>query len=89
MPPGKRPKELLEFVEGLLEEGIEVLPYERNAAEIHARDRAALTSKGTAPSYVDAQIAAVALARDAAIATRHVNDFKRFAGLRIENWFRT
>jgi tRNA(fMet)-specific endonuclease VapC len=87
MAPGKRRKELLEFVEGLLEEGIDVLPYDRNAADLHARDRANLTGKGAVPSYVDAQIAAVALAHDAAIATRNVDDFKRFPGLRIDNWF--
>lgn len=87
MPAGKRRKELLIFIEGLLEEGIDVLPYDRDAADLHARDRANLVDKGAAPSYVDAQIAAVALAHDAAVATRNVDDFRRFPGLRVDNWF--
>ena len=87
MPPGKHRRELLEFVEGLLDEGIEVLPYDRNAAHGHARDRAMLVGKGIAPAYVDAQIAAIALANDAAVATRNVDDFRIFPGLRVDNWF--
>ena len=83
----KRRKELLEFLEGLLEEGIEVLPYDLRAADIHARDRAALTGKGVAPPYVDAQIAAIATVYDAAVATRNTDDFRRFPGLRFDNWF--
>ncbi len=87
MRPGTRRKELLEFLDGLLEEGIEVLPYDLKAADIHGRDRAALTAKGVGPPYVDAQIAAIAMAHDAAVATRNVDDFRRFPGLRVDNWF--
>ncbi len=72
-----------------MEEGIEVLPYDRTAADIHARDRAALTAKGVAPPYVDSQIAAIAIAQNAAVATRNADDFKRFPGLRVDNWFET
>ena len=89
MRSAKRRKELLEFLEGLLEEGIEVLPYDRRAADIHARDRAALTAKGVAPPYVDSQIAAIAIAHDAVVATRNADDFKRFPGLQVDNWFET
>ncbi len=85
---GKRRKALTEFIDGLLGDGIEALPYDRKAAEIHAQERAALTAKGTPPTYVDGQIAAIALACDAAVATRNVDDFKPFTGLRVENWFK-
>jgi tRNA(fMet)-specific endonuclease VapC len=89
MRSARRRKELLAFLDGLLEEGVEVLPYDLEASDIHARDRAAITAKGVAPPYVDAQIAAIAMAHDAAVATRNVDDFRRFPGLRVDNWFET
>jgi predicted nucleic acid-binding protein len=89
MRSARRRKELLAFLDGLLEEGVDLLPYDLKASDIHARDRAALTAKGVAPPYVDAQIAAIAMAHDAAVATRNVDDFRRFPGLRVENWFET
>lgn len=88
LPAGKRRTQLTEFIAGLLDDGIETLAYDRTAAEIHARERAALTAKGTAPAYVDGQIAAIALTHGAAIATRNVDDFKRFPSLRVDNWFK-
>lgn len=88
LPPGKRRDRLTEFLDGLLEEGLEILPYDAHAAEIHADLRARLTTKGIIPGYVDGQIAAIALSRDATLATRNVDDFKIFSGLRIDNWFK-
>lgn len=88
LPPGKRRHRLTEFLDGLLEEGLEILPYDAQAAEIHADLRARLTAKDIAPTYVDGQIAAIALSRDATLATRNVDDFKIFPGLRIDNWFK-
>ena len=43
----------------------------------HGRDRATQTAKGVAPPDVDAQIAPIALAHDAAVATRNADDFRR------------
>lgn len=87
MPSGRRQQELREFLDGLLDEGIEVLPYDLDAAKRHAVLRAALTAKVLGPSYVDAQIAAVALVHEAAVVTRNTDDFKHFPGLRVDNWF--
>src|SRR5690606_34586226 len=64
LPAGKRRKALTEFIDGLLGDGIEALPYDHHAAEIHARERAALAAKGRAPAYVDGQIASIALAHE-------------------------
>lgn len=87
MPRGRRQKELREFLDGLMDEGIEVLPYDLDAAKRHAEQRAALVAKGLSPAYVDAQIAAIALVHEAAVATRNTDDFKHFPGLRVDNWF--
>jgi len=88
LPAGKRRKMLTEFIDGLLADGIEALPYDQKAAEIHAHERATLTAKGKVPSYVDGQIAAIALACGAGVATRNTDDFKLFPGLRVDDWFR-
>lgn len=87
LPVGKRRKMLTQLIDGLLTDGIEVLPYDQKAAEIHAHERAALTAKGKVPAYVDGQIAAIALACGAGVATRNADDFKLFQGLKVENWF--
>ena len=87
MPSGRRQKELREFLDGLLDEGVDVLPYDLDAATRHAEQRAALTARGLSPPYVDAQIAAIALVHEAAVVTRNTDYFKQFPGLRVDNWF--
>lgn len=85
---GKRREVLREFVDGLLSDGIEILPYGRSAAEIHARARAAMESRGIPRPYVDGQVAAIAVANDCALVTRNAADFKGFPELRLSNWFK-
>jgi tRNA(fMet)-specific endonuclease VapC len=87
MPEGERRERLWNFVNGFLEEGIETLPYDRKAAEIHARERARAAAKGILWPTVDGQIAAIAVANNAALVTRNMSDFRRFRGLRLTDWF--
>lgn len=87
LPAGKRRDILTRFMDGLLEYGIETLPYDDKAAELHAGKRAGLEAKGVTLPYVDGQIASIASANDVALVTRNTADFKRFPGLRVENWF--
>jgi tRNA(fMet)-specific endonuclease VapC len=87
LPAGERRERLWSYVNGFLEEGIETLPYDRKAAEIHARERARSTAKGIIWPVVDGQIAAIAVANDAALVTRNGSDFRRFPGLRLADWF--
>jgi len=60
----------------------------QKAAEIHAHEHAVLTAKGKVPAYVDGQIATIALACGATVATRNTDDFKLFSGLRVDDWFK-
>ena len=46
-----------------------------------------LSAVGATPSYMDAQIAAVAATNNLTLVTRNVKDFDSFNRLRVENWF--
>lgn len=65
-----------------------VLPYDRRAARRHAEERARLEAIGWMPSFVDGQIAAIAEVNELVLITRNVDDFARFSGLQVEDWFR-
>jgi tRNA(fMet)-specific endonuclease VapC len=63
-----------------------ILPYDERAAEWHAKERARLTFLGQMPSFVDGQIAAIAKVNNLILVTRNTSDFKKFSGLKLENW---
>lgn len=65
---------------------IPILPYDRAAAEWHARERARLAAIGTTPPFADGMIAAVARTNDLTLVTLNVADFQSFDELRCVNW---
>ncbi|MGB0723193.1 MAG: type II toxin-antitoxin system VapC family toxin [Gammaproteobacteria bacterium] len=91
LAPGRRRDRLDSYLKTLLETGLEVLPYDLAAAQIHsqahARARAELAARGITLPNVDGQIAAIAALHGRVLVTRNVEDFEAFPGLRIENWF--
>lgn len=64
----------------------EVLEFDKEDARQVGEIRAALASSGTPIGPYDVLIAGQAKARDMVLVTRNVPEFKRVAGLRIENW---
>lgn len=64
-----------------------VLPFDRAAAEWHARERARLLGIGRTPSWPDGQIAATAATNGLRLVTRNVSDFRDFDGLTVESWW--
>ena len=87
--PVSRKREMLEkFLKDVLRPNMIILPYDQHAAEWHATERARLTSLGQTPSFVDGQIAAITKVNDLTLVTRNIPDFKKFNGLKIENWYR-
>ena len=77
LPEGARRRGLLDAVErtlgGLFAD--RVLPFDSSAARAYADIAAARRSAGRPISQPDCQIAAIALARGMAVATRNVRDF--------------
>jgi tRNA(fMet)-specific endonuclease VapC len=73
------------FVERLLDR-IPVMPFDLDAARVHARLGAELAAKGAAVGAHDLLLASTAVAIDFAVATRDVRSFPRIAGLTLHRW---
>jgi tRNA(fMet)-specific endonuclease VapC len=85
--PASRKREIIEtFLHDVLKPNMTILPYDERAAEWHAKERARLTFLGQMPSFVDGQIAAIAKVNNLILVTRNTSDFKKFSGLKLENW---
>lgn len=87
MPDGRRKQQLIRYANEVLRPPFVVLPYDREAALLHAKERARLTSQGRTPPFVDGQIAAIAMVNDLILVTRNIRDFEDFKDLRWEDWF--
>jgi tRNA(fMet)-specific endonuclease VapC len=73
------------FVERLIDQ-IAVIPFDLEAARVHARLGAELAAKGTAVGAHDLIIASTAVAIDFAVATRDLRSFPRISGLALRRW---
>jgi predicted nucleic acid-binding protein len=78
MPPGKRRSALAVEIENMLGEDFSgrILPFDSPAAVAFAEIAAERRQAGRPISQADAQIAAIARSRGAALATRNVADFE-------------
>ena len=77
LPDGQRRRRLLAQAQAMLAEDFagRILPFDSAAAEAYAPIAAAHRLAGRPISQADAQIAAIAASRGAALATRNVTDF--------------
>ncbi len=64
------------------------LPFDDRAAEQYARLRHALEQAGRRIGPHDLLIAAICLANDCTLVSANVDEFRRVAGLRVEDWTR-
>ena len=87
--PAGRHRRAIDALVDRLDGVLVVLPYDNAAARWHARERARLVKKGKTPSFVDGQLAAIAVVNGLILVTRNVRDFASFADLRVESWFGT
>ena len=78
LPQGRRRDGLLDEIEGMLREdfGGRVIPFDSYAARSYAAIATALRAAGRPISHADCQIAAIARALGASVATRDVNGFE-------------
>ena len=79
---GREPLQELEGLTNL----IEVMPLPREAADYYGTIRAALAIKGELIGANDLWIAAHAMSAELTLVTNNVREFRRVAGLKIENW---
>ncbi|HWS75834.1 MAG TPA: type II toxin-antitoxin system VapC family toxin [Quisquiliibacterium sp.] len=77
LPAGRRRNALSAAIESILEEDFRdrILPFDRAAARAYAAIAADRRAAGRPISQFDCQIAAIARANGAAVATRNVGDF--------------
>jgi tRNA(fMet)-specific endonuclease VapC len=88
MPAGQRRDAIGHFIQEVAG-SLPVLPYDAQAARIHAELRELRERDGHPLPFVDGQIAAIAIACGATLVTRNTRDFEGLAGLRLADWFST
>ena len=88
LPAGKRRNALSTAIEGLLEEDFRdrILPFDRPAARAYATIAAERRAAGRPISQFDCQIAAIARARGATVATRNSSDYQGCGIELIDPW---
>ncbi len=88
LPVGRRRDALANLIEGILTEDFagRIVPFDSRAAIAYATVSAARRLAGRPISVADAQIAAVARAHGAAIATRNARDFEGCGVVVIDPW---
>lgn len=88
LPEGTRRTALAQAVAGMFEEDFldRVLPFDADAARAYAEVAAERRRLGRPISQFDAQIAAIARSRGAALATRNVADFTDCGVTVIDPW---
>lgn len=65
-----------------------ILPYDSEAAEWHAQERARLQRLGKTPTFPDGQIAAIAVTQKLTLVTLNRRDFQNFKGVNLADWTR-
>jgi len=69
-----------------IEQSLEILPNGQESAEIFARLKTELETKGTRLDDFDLLIASCALTHNLILVTNNLKHFQRISGLRLENW---
>lgn len=86
MPLSRKREMLGMFLEDVIGRNLPILPYEEQAARWHAMERARLSRDGRTPSFVDGQIAAIAVTNGLILVTRNTSDFEIYSGLPLAKW---
>jgi len=86
LPDSKRKQAIESYLFEVVSPSIAILPYDENAAQWHAKERARLASVGRTPSFADGQIAAIAAINDLSLVTINEADYAGFEDLAIVSW---
>ncbi|HVT05018.1 MAG TPA: type II toxin-antitoxin system VapC family toxin [Thermoanaerobaculia bacterium] len=86
LPSSRRRTVIERYLDEVVLATMPILDYDRAAAEWHAMERARLQARGHVSPFADGQIAAIAGVHELILVTFNEADFKRFHGIRIQNW---
>jgi tRNA(fMet)-specific endonuclease VapC len=86
LPPSRRRDALSAYLADVIAASVPILPYDEEAADWHALERARLAGLGQTPPFVDGQIAAIAAVNDLVLVSANAADFQAFAGLEVVDW---
>lgn len=89
MPECKKKNSIKKFIESL-EDNIEVISYDKYAAQICGELQAAAEKDVKSVPFYDSQIAATAISNGMVLVTHNTSDFEQFkekSFLRLEDWF--
>ena len=87
LSPGRCQDRPRAFLLDVVKPNLPVLPYDEHPAWIHADARSARERPGHTLTFVDAQIAAIAVANNLVLITRNHHDFRDYPALMSESWF--
>lgn len=69
-----------------IEQSLDILPSGQESAEVFARLKAELETRGTRLDDFDLLIASCAMAHNLTLVTNNLKHFQRIPGLKLENW---
>ena len=87
LPRSAKRSAIEEYLDQVVAFTFPIVPYDSQAAQWHAAERARLVSLGKTPPFADGQIAASARANNLILVTANTSDFSMFQDIQVENWF--
>jgi tRNA(fMet)-specific endonuclease VapC len=87
LPDSRKRRTIAAYLQDEIEAKLVILPYDLDAAQWHAKERSRLVDLGRTPSYIDSQIAAIAVVNNLVLVTNNTADYSNFEDLQLENWF--
>ncbi|MCU0527877.1 MAG: type II toxin-antitoxin system VapC family toxin [Elainella sp. Prado103] len=87
LPESSKRQAIGAYLQEEVEAKLLILPYNAEAANWHAAERARLVGMGRTPSFADGQIAAITVVNDLILVTNNISDYADFQNLQLQNWF--
>ncbi len=87
LPDSRKRRAIAAYLQDEVKTKLVILPYDLEAAEWYAVERARLVRQGRTPPDLDGQIAAIAAVNDLILVTNNTADYADFQDLQLENWF--